>query len=467
MLKKLFKHTAIYGLAPQISKIAGIIALPVITKDLTDFDYGIWGVTLAYTGALEALRMVGMNVVLSNSFFRMPLQHKWLWRQIYGFLLLWSIPYTLLVAFLLWWVLPEQVGDNKMLYIALLVLSNGLFGPTSLLGGYYYQLRQRPAPIAIRTIIFGVLSVVLTVYTISYLKLGYMGWAWSFFIVGFLSNLSYWYPLNIKLKLKPILNFKWRLIKKSIKVGAPTIPHQYAGFLLDSSDKIVLDNLNVATGDLGKYSLASTFGGYFQAFINAANKAMTPLMLGFYKEKKDEKARDLVFILQGFTLAGTFLFCIWSKEIFKLLIKNETLQAVYPLAIIIVMAFNYRPMYIGAMNKLFYLEKTKLLWRVSLIAGLSNLLLNFILVPIFGFEAAAYSTFISLMYMGFSGFFIKKIREVQQAKFYPLVWLFLIILSTSLAYYLVAFSILIKLVTTFCLLGISASLFYYFKKRFI
>jgi len=80
MIKKLFSHSLIYGLAPQISKIAGIFALPIITKDLTDIDFGIWGTTMAYFGSLQALLLLGLTVVISNSFFKMPSQYKWLWR---------------------------------------------------------------------------------------------------------------------------------------------------------------------------------------------------------------------------------------------------------------------------------------------------------------------------------------------------------------------------------------------------
>jgi len=462
LLKKLFSHSLIYGLAPQISKIAGVFALPIITADLTKVDYGVWGIVIAYTGALEALFLLGMGVVLANSFFKMPSQHKWLWRQLYGFLSLWSIPYCLFVGLLLWLVLPPEAIGQGVLLILLLMLPKLFFGPTIILGTYYYQLRQNPTPIAIRTAIFGILTVALNVYTISTLKMGFMGWAWSSFIVVILMNLSYWIPLNFKLGYRPIFNFKWRLIKKSFDVSLPTIPHTYSSFLLNSSDRIVMDQLNVNTGDLGGYNLASTFGSYFQSLIGAANQAVGPMMLESYKNKRDDDARDMIFALQVVMLIATFGFCLWSKEIFELLIKNEELKNFYPLAIIIVMAYNYRPMYIGAMSKLFYLEKTQLLWRVSFIAGLSNIILNFIFIPIFGFEVAAYTTFASLMYLGFSGYYIKKIRELHETEYFPFYWFLLIIGLTLLAYLGVEFSILIKF--TFSILLFVFGIFLFQKK---
>lgn len=452
MIKKLFTNSMIYGLAPQISKVAGIFALPIITKDLTEIDYGIWGIILAYTGALQALFLLGMGVVLSNGFFKMPHQHKWLWRQIYGFLIVWTIPYAILVGIVLWFLMPNEVGQNTLTIILLILLPKVLFGPTTTLGTFYYQLRQQPIPIAIRAGFFGVLTVVLNVFTISYLKMGYMGWAWSVFIVSILMNFSYWYPLNFKLGYTPIFNFKWRLIRQSFKVSLPTIPHQYSSFLLNSSDRIVMDQLQVSTGDLGGYNLASSFGGYFQALVSAANRAISPMMLDSYKKKKDIEARNLIFVLQISVLLSTFFFSVWTKEIFDVLIKNDTLKEVYPLAIIIVMAYNYRPIYIGAMSRLFYNEKTVLAWRISFIAGVFNIILNFIFIPIFGFEAAAYTTFITLMYMGFAGHFMKKVKVLQKASYYPVFWLVLIIALTALATIAVEFSMQTKIALSTCAL---------------
>ncbi len=444
MIRKLFSHSIIYGLAPQVGTVAGVIALPIITRDLTETDFGVWGIVLAYVGAFNALADMGMGVVVSNAFFKKPKQHKWLWRQIYGFLHLWMIPFNIIIGALLWLIMPTEALNDRIWILVGLLLPNLLFGPTIVFGTYYYQLGQKPTPIAIRSAIFGVLTVALNVWFISNLKLGYMGWLWSHFITRMLMNISFWYPLNIQHGYSPILNFKWRTIKKSLKVGVPTIPHQYSTFLLNSSDRIVLDRLRVSVENLGEYNLAARFGTYFQSLVIASNRAVSPMMLDCYKKGKDVEARNLIFVLQVTVISATFLFCLWAREIFQLLIKNEALAKVYPLAIIIVMAYNYRPMYIGALNKLFYVEKTGLLWRVSFVAGIGNIVLNFIFIPIFGFHAAAYTTFASLMYMGFYGHFSKKISAYQEANYYPVFWFLLIVVMTVVVFLLKDSTIILK-----------------------
>jgi O-antigen/teichoic acid export membrane protein len=110
------------------------------------------------------------------------------------------------------------------------------------------------------------------------------------------------------------------------------------------------------------------------------------------------------------------------------------------------MSYSYRPVYIGCNQVVFYFEKTNLLWKVTFVAGVLNVIGNIVFVPIFGVNAAALVTFATLMYMGFSGFFFKVIKTHNKAKLYPLVWFILIISCTSLAIIFYDSNILLKFV---------------------
>lgn len=445
MIKKLFSHTAIYGLAPQISKLAQFFVLPIITQDLTDVDFGVAGVMTAYTSAIAVLSILGLRVILVNSFYKSPLRYKWTWRQIYGFLTLWNIFYCVLLGALIFWVVPEEAQDDRWMIVILNVVPIVFFGPTASIGSTYYQVKQMPLQIGLRTAVLGVLGVCLNLYFISYLKMGYMGWFWSACIVGLLSNLSYWYPLVYKIRMSPIFNFKWRTIKNSLKISLPTVPHYYSGYLLDTSDKMIMDMLHVSTDNIGKYNVAYTVSGIVQQIGVASGMAVGPMMMERYQKGDDKGARNIIFLLQGLFLFGTFLLCIWLKEAFYLLIQNASLASMYPLGIVIIMGYNYRPMYYGANNKLFYTEKTNVIWKVTFVAGLLNVVLNFATIPIFGFQAAAYTTFVSLMFMGYVGFYLKVFKKINSANFYPLYWLSATVVLAALAFFVVELSYIWKM----------------------
>lgn len=457
MLKKIFSHTAIYGLAPHVSKIASLFVLPIITQDLTELDYGVAGTLAAYTGVLAVLSTLGLRLILVNTFYKSPSQYKWAWRQIYGFLNLWVIPYTIVLSILLYFVIPKEAEEDALLIIVLNVLPIVAFGNVSTLGKTYYQVNKKPLQIGVRTAILGILTVILNLYTISYLKLGYMGWFWSSFVVGVLSNLSYWVPINFKLGFTPIFNFKRKTIKNYLIKSLPTVPHYYSSYLLNSSDRMVMDWLKVSTGDIGKYNVAYTIGGYVEKIAVASGLAIGPLMNEAFKRGDDYKARNLVFILQISFWLLTFIISLWLKEIFYFLIRNDILNKMYPLAVIIIMSYNYKPMYFGANSKLFYAEKTNILWKITFMAGFGNLMLNLLLIPIFGYKVAAVTTFICLIYMGYIGFFMKTFKQINTANFYPLLWLIGTMVLTIIAYYLVEVKVFYKAIISIITLALGLS----------
>jgi O-antigen/teichoic acid export membrane protein len=463
VFKKFLSHTFIYGLASQVPKIAGVVALPIITRDLTDNDYGIYGIILAYSSAIEVFSTLGLRVSFLNSFYKKESRFRKYWNHLYGFLFLWTIPFSLLQFCLIYFALSADVAQRGL--TALLSVGASLFfGPISLVGSLYYQLEERPATVGIISLTSGLLTVLLNVFFISYLKLGYLGWFWSAFSSGLVVNLIYFYIVRFKIHIRPAFSFNRRFLKQSLKVSLPTIPHFYSIFLLNSSDRIIMNQLHVSTSDIGKYNVSYTVGNIFQSLAMASGFAITPLMMRCYKDEDERSARKLVFFLQGIFLFSTFLACVWMREIFYLLVKNETLNQMYYLGIIIVMAFNYRPIYYGAVNKLIYLEKTKILWRLSFIPGVINVVINLIFIPVYGYEFAAVSTFLTFTLMGVLGYFQKDFKRSGHLNYFPVEWALLNVALTAVAFYLRDIEIPWKIVTTLVVASMIIFVFYYFTR---
>ncbi|WP_293893640.1 oligosaccharide flippase family protein [Flavobacterium sp.] len=465
MLKKLFSHTFIYGFANQIPKIAGLFSLPFITKYLTEQDYGIFGVIISYIGAIEVFSSLGLRIILVNTFYKHPNLYLKVWGEIYGFLMIWNLVFLFFKILFLWVLIPSEV-QNIPLVIFLNIGAGLFFGPTSAIGSTFFQIKQKPFPIAIRTIIFGTSTVLLNVLFIAKLKMGYLGWFYSIFIVSVLDNASYFYPLVFKYKLKPIFKISFRRIKSYLRVTLPTIPHSYSTFLLNTSDKIVMQRLSVPINDIGKYNAAYTVGNFFSSIGMVSGFAIAPLMNECYRNKDEKGARRLVFVLQIVFFIASFIISIWLKEIFQLLIKNQALAATYPIGIIIVMAYNYRAMYFGAINKLVFLEKTNILWKITFFAGITNVAMNFALIPFFGYKIGAVTTFISLMFMGYSGYYLKDFKNNNSLNYYPIYWMLATCVLTVVGYLLRDIGVISKIAATaFFLIVLVFLSFKYFIKN--
>ena len=127
MIKKLFSNSLIYAIGPQIPKIASIFLLPFITANLTSKDYGVWGLVGTYTALLSGLRDLGLAQPMVNVFFKYPNTWKPIWSSFYGFLLVWSVPFSILQALILWLSLHLMVGVNIYKIILVYTISHLYF----------------------------------------------------------------------------------------------------------------------------------------------------------------------------------------------------------------------------------------------------------------------------------------------------------------------------------------------------
>lgn len=417
VIKKLIANSTIYGLSPYIPRIVSVFILPLITAHLTEVDYGIAGTIAAYTLALTAFSSLGFNVVLQVSYYKSRCQYKVLWREIYGFLQYWMVFFAIIQSVILYYIIPKEALENRLEIILLTNFNNVFFGASALLGALYYQLEQNPLPIAIRSVFSGLLTVAANYVFIVIYDWGYMGWYVSSFVGTFVVNISYWYVLNFKLGLSPIYRFKIHTIKKSLKVALPAIPHYYSMFLLNTSNRVVMDRFNINISLIGEFNMAQQFASLMDSCVNAVNMAVNPMCMQAIRNNDEKESRRIIYLFSMITLSGTFLFSLWSKEVFSMLIKNETLANTYPYAVILIMALNYRPMYIAASNMFFYHEQTLKLLYITFAAGVLALVANLIFIPIYGLWAAVLVNYIAFMYMGYSGFFTKLFREKSKVNY--------------------------------------------------
>lgn len=436
MLKKIVSHSFLYAIGPQIPKFVNLLVLPIITQYLTPLDYGVYGTLLAYMGLMQGLKSLGFDVLLVNTFFKRKNWKNYWSRYIgglYTYNLFFAIPYTLLLYFFT----PKEARENLWLLIAIIVIPILLFDVTRMAGGRYFQLIQKPRYIALVSATVGIVTIFINLYTIAYLKIGYWGWFISLAAGSFLSFCFYAVPLYLKEKLIPILSTNKNFWKKSLKVGLPTIPHNYSTYLLNSSDRLMMDQLKTPIQQIGLYNMAYVFGGYLEMFGTAVGMAVGPYFTKLHSQKNevaDKAVKSLTFFLQISFIVLCVLISLWVKEIFHLLIKNSELQRASSIAIVIIMGYAYRPMYWAAGTKILFYEHTNKLWRISFIAGVLNVVLNFIFIPIYGIYAAAITTLISLMYLGISPYFIKEFKEKNTEKFYPFLWMGTIAVLTLLLY---------------------------------
>lgn len=456
--RKLAINTLVYAIGPQLPKIISILMLPVLTPNLSSRDFGIYGLITSYTSAISALADLGLTSVLSVSFYKYPRRYHFYWNKLFAVISLWAIPLSLLNAILIFFILPKEEDSNFLLISIIYCIPIAFFTPTKWIGRKYFQLSQRPIPVVSINIISSLAGILSNYITIVILKMGYLGWFISGFVISLTTFIPYLYYLIKKIKVKLDFKFNRKWIKPILLIGLPALPHYYSIYLLNTSDRIILDCFGISVEEIGIYSLAYTLGGYFALVGTALADAAGPMYIQLFSSNKQEdemKARNLTFVMQILITVMAFIAGLWMKEAYHILIKNESLQQGYEMAIIILMSYVYYPMYFGPINKLQFLYKTKELWKISFMAGIFNVILNLILVSIIGIWAAVISTFAAMMFMAFRGYSIKTFIENNPVNYYPFRWFIFILTSVLLVYFLRDSAISVKILISI-MIGIMA-----------
>ena len=460
MLKEFFKSSALYGMAPFVPKILTVLLLPILTKYLTSVDFGIIGTITAIVSAIQVFQSLGIRSILANYFYKCRCQYKIVWREIYGFLSLWMIFYAIIQAVLLYFFIPKEAESNKWIIIILTNFSTVFFGPTAMIGEKYYQLNIKAKPVALRMILSGVITILTNFLCVVVFRWGYMGAYVGTFAGTFFVNMSYWPLVNRKLGLSPIYFFKYRTIKHILKVSIPIIPHFYTSYLMNSTNVVAMNVYGKSQAEIGHLSMAHNITTMIDSLTNAINQVFGPMTIRCIRDKDHKEMRRLLYTFILIVFSITFCYSLWSREAYNILISNEELAATYKYSIILVMALNYRPLYVYCGDHFIFFEKTVQLLGITFTAGLISCLLYFILMPFWGIYAALFGFYMGCLYYGYSGFFY---RFYKKHTIYPIRWYLFFVLQiflTIIAYFAVDLSIIYKLFLTLFYLIVASSIFY-------
>lgn len=181
-------------------------------------------------------------------------------------------------------------------------------------------------------------------------------------------------------------------IKFAIIFNFPLIPHYFSSYIVDQSDKIMIQKL-LGFGSAALYSVAYTVGGLVKIIISAASNTLIPLQYRLLEAKQYKNLnRQIVGVMIGTSYMIVCL-AIVAPEIVLILGGKEYMPAIYVMPPVISSVY-FSFLYTLLANVEFFFDKNKFAMKISMIGALVNVGLNYLLIPYFGFVAAAYTTLI-------------------------------------------------------------------------
>lgn len=178
--------------------------------------------------------------------------------------------------------------------------------------------------------------------------------------------------------------------KFALAFNIPLIPHYLSQMVLSQSDRLMIGKLFGET-PVAIYGLACTLGLVMTFVTNSINNSFVPWTYqecarGAYANI-GRKASGLIFLVGGIALVPV----VAAPELVALMgpaAYGEAVWLIPPLALSNYLIFLYSLF----ANIEFYFAESKFVMVASCLAAVSNLVLNFLFMPLFGYQAAAYTT---------------------------------------------------------------------------
>ena len=388
-LKRLAKHSAIYGLGGLVSRVLAILLLPLYTRYLSPSDYGAIETLVAASAVLVTLLRAG----ISSAFFRFYFDAEddtgrtRVVRTAFWFTMTMST--AALIAGLavagpisqLLFSSGDRAGLVRAAFIGLWAQMN-FEQITSL-----FRVEERSLQFAVASISNVLITIVMTIV----LVVGFNQHALGVIVGNFIGTLTVYLVLLAYRRYQLGLEFDRRLLREMNRFGLPLVPAAIFLWGINFSDRLFLVRY-VGQDEVGLYSIGVRLASAI-VFLQFAFRTAWPAFA--YSIKSDDEAKQtyawvltyLVLITCWISLALGVL----SPWLARLLTKPEFYggaRVVSLLAFAGVAFTAYTVVAIGVGRA----RKTQFNWVVTGVAAALNIGMNFVLVPRYGMIGAAIST---------------------------------------------------------------------------
>ncbi|APC40764.1 oligosaccharide flippase family protein [Clostridium estertheticum] len=425
------------------------ITMPIFTRMLGTTGFGIVNVYTTWLSVFTTLITLGLVATVNNA----KVDFKEKYDEFTSSILFLATLFAIL-WFIFAFIFKKQIGNiinlNSILVMCLIIQS--FFGFIVDFSNAKLNAEYKYKKFLLISISNAILNTVLAIVLIYNFKTDkYYGRIGSLLIVYVLYG-TVLYIIAMR-KGKKLINFKYW--KYALILSIPAIVHLLSGVILQSVDTVMINSM-LGSSAAGIYSFAYKIGMIMYIVWLASNKAWVPWFYENMKEKNYDDIRlKIKYYIALFSVMGFVLIFI-SPEIGKLMGTKDFYQGLDYVPLIMV-GYYFQFLYSIPANLEFYTKNTKLLSLGTLIAALTNVVLNYIMIPRYGAVAATWTTIISYIILFLYHYFISlRIFDVRIYNFKPFAYGIISIVLSSVMFYIVKNNLILRygiLIVTLIVLG--------------
>ncbi len=416
----LFEATAWYGIGNLFVRLIGFILLPLYSNLISVEQFGIYSLMMSTYAIAGVFYQFGMNASLTNFYLKEGDEstRKIIFSTVINAMMVLGFILTAIALIISPFLTQKILGSNE--YVSLLMLLFVIIFIETV-SNYILQLfktQELSKKVVIYLFIGAVINLLLNIWFVYFLKMGVKGIIYAHLLTATL----------IFILLLPLIKDSYTFrIDKNILVSTIlfSLPLLISGIFsagMDVADRFILDHF-LGKKEVGEYSFAYRLAMITNIFVISFRAAWMPYALNRYKEGnyRENFGKILIKILAvGIFILLTVSF--FADDLFDIKLFDKSLfNPIYKtgLAILPYVVIGYIFSSLASFYSLYPFTVNKS-YHFLISDGLgifSNLILNFMLIPVYGLPGAGISTSISFIIAACYLYFISKHKiEIHYSK---------------------------------------------------
>ncbi|WP_458455564.1 oligosaccharide flippase family protein [Methanobrevibacter sp.] len=386
------KRIGIVGIANILISLSGLIFIPIITKNFSTSNYGVW----AQVNTLVALvpNIVNLGLPYTMVRFLAAEKDKEIIKQSFYSMMLLVLCSTIIMV-LVFLIFSHQIADalfdgNMQIMLTVTVIS--FLACINLMFLSYFrtfqQIKFYSTFLVLQTYIGVGVSIIFTLmhYPIEIVVLGLLAGYLAVFIV-----------MGVLIVRQLGFTTKFKSLREELKFALPTVPNNVSSWVVDSSDKFVI-GIFLGSAAVGCYSPGYALGSILLMFLTPFAVLLPAVLPEYYESGNMDKVNTfLTYSMKYYlliTVPAAVGLSLLSKPLLYILTTEIIANQGYMITPLVALGAIFMGIY-GIVNNIIILEKkTVILGYIWISVAILNIVLNVIAVPYIGIYGAGIATLI-------------------------------------------------------------------------
>jgi O-antigen/teichoic acid export membrane protein len=392
-LKRLLKHTAIYGTGSIIGKIVGFCMIPMYTRYLTPRDYGTVELLDLSVTLLGSILILWMNAAIIRQYYDYddPKNKNEVISTMIILAVCMGITVVVTAAFNAK-TLSQLILNSPNYYVYIYLIAGTFFMSCVNTVSWNYLRAKQKSSFAVKLELVQLSTAVcLNIYFVVIRQIGVIGILYSNLIANSLIAAIATTTTLSEVKLR----FSMQKLKLVISFGYPLVFPALAAFAVNFSDRFFLQHFGTVSA-VGIYSLGYKFG-YMLSFllIQPFDTIWGARLYEIAREHESGHMFARIFGYYCFALVMAALgLSLLIREVISV-VAAPAFRDAYKVVPVVCLGYLFQALQRYFLTGMYLEKKTGTVGVIGLSSAILTLALNYVLIPRYGMMGAAWATAIS------------------------------------------------------------------------